>query len=174
MLNNKGRSLRLMTKDDLSVVLSWRNAPAVRNSMFSAEELTLQQHQQWFENANNTSKFSLLIFELDSKPAGFVNIKQVSEGKIADWSFYAAPDSKKGTGYILCKTAVDYAFKELKMEKLNGQVISFNERSIAVHKRLGFKQEGVLRSNYFRNNNYYDVYLLGLTAEEWAFNNGEH
>jgi UDP-4-amino-4,6-dideoxy-N-acetyl-beta-L-altrosamine N-acetyltransferase len=174
MLDNKDKSLRLMTKDELSVVLEWRNTPAVRNSMFSMEEITLQQHQQWFENVNNTSEFSLLILELDGKPAGFVNIKQISEGKIADWSFYAAPDSKKGTGYVLCKMAVDYAFKELKMEKLNGQVISFNERSIAVHKRLGFKQEGVLRSNYFRNNNYYDVYLLGMTVEEWASNNDKH
>ncbi len=167
-------SLRLMTKDDLSVVLEWRNTFAVRSSMFSMEEITLQQHLHWFENVNNTSECCLLILELGGNPAGFVNIKQVSEGKIADWSFYAAPDSKIGTGYVLCKMAVDYVFKELKMEKLNGQVISFNERSIAVHKRLGFKQEGVLRNNYFRNNSYYDVYLLGMTVEDWAFNNEKH
>lgn len=160
-------SLRRMTSDDLEHVLAWRNAPAVRENMFSTEEITLDEHTQWFIRANRDSKTNLRILEVDDEPVGFVNIKQISEGKIAEWSFHVSPDAKKGTGYLLCSLALNYVFKELKMEKLNGEVISFNKRSIGLHEKLGFKKEGVQRSNYYRDGNYYDVHLFGINILDW-------
>lgn len=160
-------NLRRMTSDDLEPVLAWRNASAVRESMFSTEEIALEEHAQWFSKANKDSKINLRVLEVDDEPVGFVNIKQVSEGKIAEWSFHVSPEAKKGTGYLLCSLALNYVFKELKMEKLNGEVISFNKRSIALHEKLGFQKEGVQRSNYYRDGNYYDVHLFGINILDW-------
>lgn len=167
MSNKQHAFLREMTIDDLLPVLTWRNTPAVRKSMFSTAEITLEQHSQWFEKARKDPKISLMILELSGEAAGFVNIKQISEGKIADWSFHVSLESKKGTGFLLCSLAIEFAFTELKMKKLNGQVLSFNEKSIALHKKLGFEQEGLLRKNYYRNDHYYDVYLFGMTTSNW-------
>lgn len=166
-LNNASAKLRKMTSKDLEHVLAWRNFPAVRESMFSTEEITLEEHTQWFSRACKDSKINLRVLEVNGEPVGFVNIKKISAGKIAEWSFHVSPNAKKGTGYLLCSLALDYIFQELKMEKLNGEVISFNKKSIALHEKLGFRQEGVQINNYYRNGSYYDIYLFGITAVDW-------
>ena len=41
-------SLRPLTKPDLSLVRSWRNAPEVRRNMFSSHEISDSEHLAWF------------------------------------------------------------------------------------------------------------------------------
>lgn len=159
--------VRKMVAADLEQVLEWRNHPDVRKYMYTQHEITLEEHTRWFSRACKDSKISLKVLEINGDPVGFVNIKQISTGKIAEWSFHVSPNAKKGTGYLLCSLALDYIFQELKMEKLNGEVISFNKKSIALHEKLGFRQEGVQINNYYRNGRYYDVYLFGITAADW-------
>jgi len=43
----------------------------------------------------------------------------------------------------------------------------FNERSLGLHKKLGFQNEGARRQNIFKNGAYHDEILLGLLREEW-------
>jgi len=61
-----------------------------------------------------------------------------------------------------------YYFEELRYQKVTVSVYSFNEESIALHKRLGFKQEGCLRRMIYTRGQYFDRLLFGLTADEFA------
>jgi RimJ/RimL family protein N-acetyltransferase len=42
-------TLREIRKEDLLLILQWRNHPAVRSCMFSQEEIAYEDHQAWFE-----------------------------------------------------------------------------------------------------------------------------
>lgn len=160
-------SIRVMSADDLHSVLAWRNHPDIRRYMYTQHEITLEEHRAWFERASQDPRKHLLVFEVGGVAQGFVNItEQISPG-VADWGFYIAPDATKGTGRQLGQTALQYAFKSLRLHKVCAQALAFNERSIKFHRGLGFQQEGILRDQHYDGENYHAVICFGLLSTEW-------
>lgn len=159
--------LRPMTIVDLEQVLVWRNHPDVRNFMYTTHGISPDEHRNWFERTNLDPTVHLQIYERGGKALGFVNISETRSSRVADWGFYLSPEAPKGTGGALGKAALKFAFAELKLHKLCGQALGFNERSVAFHKRLGFIEEGCLREQHFDGTNYHDVVCFGLLANEW-------
>lgn len=162
--------VRPMVSADLVRVLAWRNHPEVRRYMYTQHEISLGEHTRWFERASQDPNRHLLIFESEGPPLGFINIHQIAPGGIADWGFYAAPDAPKGTGRQLGQAALQYAFSTAGLHKLCGQALSYNERSIRFHQKLGFQQEGILRQQHFDGQHYHDVVCFGLLVNEWHMN----
>ena len=156
-----------MGEDDLSLVLQWRNHPDVRCYMYTQHEITPEEHVQWFSRLCHDDTQSSLIFVVDGTPLGYVNFKVITASAVADWGFYLAPNAPKGTGSQLGTAALNYAFQQMKLHKVCGQALSFNEKSKRFHLRLGFKREGTLRQQYFDGENYYDVECFGLLSNEW-------
>lgn len=159
--------IRPMVHADLKLVLAWRNHPDVRRYMFTQHEITLDEHQRWFERTLPDPKKHLLIFEVNHQPLGFVNFNEAENGGIADWGFYAAPVAPKGSGRQLGRAALNHAFTQLKLHKVCGQALAYNERSIQFHQSLGFQQEGILRDQHFDGERYHNVISLGLLSNEW-------
>lgn len=164
-------NIRQMTEGDLEQVLSWRNHLDVRLNMYTKHEISLEEHAHWFASASQDPERHLLVFEIDTTPLGFISIHQTANGGIADWGFYAAPDAPKGTGRALGEAALRYAFESIRLHKLCGQALAFNERSIRLHLNLGFQREGVLRHQHFDGQKYHDVVCFGLLANEWHQSN---
>lgn len=61
-----------------------------------------------------------------------------------------------------------YYFQELRYQKMNAQVYSFNTASLALHEKLGFTREGTLRRMAFTGGQRHDIVAFGLTADEFA------
>lgn len=160
-------TVRAMRPEDLSTVLAWRNHVEVRRYMYTQHEISKTEHQAWFKRASQDDCKSLLIFELNEQPIGFVNFNKSKVGAIADWGFYLAPDVPKGSGRLLGRTALAYAFNELALHKVCGEALAFNERSLRLHLTLGFTNEGNLRDQYFDGVKYHNVIAFGLLADEW-------
>ena len=159
--------IRSMGYADLERVLAWRNHPDIRRYMLSKHEITLDEHQRWFERTVPDSKKHLLIFEVNHQPMGFVNFNAGGDGGIADWGFYAAPDAPKGSGRKLGCAALIHAFTVLKLHKVCGQALAHNQRSILFHQALGFQLEGSLRDQHFDGESYHHVICFGLLFKEW-------
>lgn len=160
-------SVRTMRPDDLELVLEWRNHPTVRLYMLTQHEISLAEHASWFAKVGKDPCRRLLIVEEDGLPLGFVQFSGVSEGGTADWGFHTVPGAAKGSGTKMGRAALDYAFKELKLHKVCGQALEFNGASIALHQRLGFVQEGVLREQNRINGSYCALVCFGLLESEW-------
>lgn len=159
--------VRRLAAQDLPTVLAWRNHPSVRSFMLSQHEITLAEHQAWFERTSADPARRLLIVEDEAGPLGFVQFSDVIENGIADWGFYARPDAPKGTGRRLGTAALNHAFADLGLHKVCGQAISTNEASIAMHRRLGFVEEGILREQKYVNGTYHSLICFGLLKREW-------
>lgn len=159
--------VRPMGAADLERVLAWRNHPDIRRYMYTKHEISLDEHTRWFEKASEDPERYLLVYDGVSMPLGFINIHQIAPGGIADWGFYTAPDAPKGTGRLLGQAALQYAFINLGLHKICGQALTYNERSIRFHQKLGFQQEGVLRQQHFDGQHHHDVVCFGLLASEW-------
>ena len=83
------------------------------------------------------------------------------------WAFYASPSAPKGTGKQMEFAALEYVFGSLKIHKLCCEVLAFNEAVVNLHKKFGFKVEGVFRDQHKMDNNYVDIIRLGLLKHEW-------
>ena len=152
---------------DLEMILNWRNSPEVRSCMFHTDPIPLEQHRLWFAKASASADKTLLIFENEALPQGFVQFSRLTDPLIATWGFYTKPGSPKGSGRKLGQTAIRYAFTNLSLHKLCGHVLTSNMRSKRLHASLGFQLEGVLREHHFNGTNYEDVVYCGLLASEW-------
>jgi UDP-4-amino-4,6-dideoxy-N-acetyl-beta-L-altrosamine N-acetyltransferase len=153
--------------DDLPMLLFWRNHPNVRTFMFSQHEIGFEEHAAWFAKANQDTTRSLLVVEDRDQPLGYVQFANVAPGGIADWGFYARPEAPRGSGRKLGRAALDHAFTVLGLHKVCGQAIASNAASIALHQKLHFRQEGVLRDQQRIEGAYYSLVCFGLLKHEW-------
>jgi len=62
---------------------------------------------------------------------------------------------------------IDFAFRELELNRIEIRCSSENSRSAAIPQRLGFTREGLLRMAEFRNGRLHDFEIYGLLASEW-------
>lgn len=81
--------------------------------------------------------------------------------------FIAREHWGKGYGKEAVRLLLRFYFMELGYQKVTIHIVSFNERSIKFHERLGFQMEGRLRRMSYVNGHYYDEIYLGMTREEF-------
>lgn len=163
-----GASLRDINKDDLVIVLGWRNQEHIRNVMFKDSLISWDQHVTWYKTLNKVNKLSK-IFAIKDIEYGVLNIYDVNQdSNSCSWGFYVGDtEAPKGTGLLLGYTSLEFIFKKMKIRKLCAEVIETNKISCKFHEKLGFKLDGTLRKHIKRNDTYEDVYVYSLFAEEW-------
>ncbi len=62
-----------------------------------------------------------------------------------------------------------YAFNVLKLNKVYSFVLSYNSRSKKHLEKLGFKEVGYFKKDYFHKNKFVDIYRLELLKEEFKY-----
>ncbi|WP_190037075.1 GNAT family N-acetyltransferase [Streptomyces fructofermentans] len=61
-----------------------------------------------------------------------------------------------------------FMFTERRFHKCQASVLAYNEGSLALHRRLGFVEEGRLREHVFAAGRHHDLVVLGLLAREFT------
>lgn len=81
----------------------------------------------------------------------------------------------QGQGIITkaCRAFVDYAFNEYKLNRVQIRCATGNKKSNAVIERLGFIKEGNTRQAEFLYDHYVDLFVYGMTADEWKARYGQ-
>lgn len=163
-------TLRAISEIDLPLILVWRNSPEVRMSMYSKHEISEAEHRAWFARMQKSDNSFWYIYENeDGVRNGVVYFTDYQEkNHSAFWGFYTKPGAAPGTGTKLGLDAINEAFLEKKLHKLNAEVLSDNTKSIKFHKKLGFKEEGFFRDHYFNDGSYVDVLRFGMLSSEWV------
>ena len=65
----------------------------------------------------------------------------------------------KGLATKAVKIVTDYGFKKLKLKRISGICRTFNKASARVFEKAGFKLEGILKKNKYKNGEYLDDML---------------
>jgi RimJ/RimL family protein N-acetyltransferase len=74
-----------------------------------------------------------------------------------------------GKGYAAdaMKVLLRYYFDELGYAKVHAIVYAYNDRSIRMHEKFGMVREGQLREAKFTDGKRYDMFIFGMTADEF-------
>ncbi len=75
-------------------------------------------------------------------------------------------NQKKGIGTEALKIILDFAFNKMNLHRLEAEVIEFNEASIKLVEKFGFKREGQLREAKYSDGKYWDIIRYGLLKNE--------
>ena len=75
----------------------------------------------------------------------------------------------RGSGVMTksCKAFVEYAFRELNINRVEIRCAEKNLRSRAIPERLGFVNEGMIREAEWLYDHYVDHVVYGILAREW-------
>lgn len=141
--------------------------------MYTQQEISLAEHQQWFASTREDSDRILLILEIDGQPCGHVNFRIDRANNEAVWGFYLAPDSPPGAGQRLGLAATEYGFKILGVDRIWGEVLADNPRSMNFHLRHRFRFDSVLPTKEVSGLIVRNIKRYVLTRETWLAHRGQ-
>ena len=156
--------LRPLEASDLERVLAWRNHPDVRKNMYTTHEISRAEHHAWWSKVEHDKTKQYFVCVDGDEPLGVVNFVDIHpHNKTATWAFYSGVLDRRGLGSQMETLALDYAFGQLGLEKLSCEVLAFNAPVIRLHKKFGFRVEGVFR----RHHAGHDIYRLAIFKPDW-------
>jgi UDP-4-amino-4,6-dideoxy-N-acetyl-beta-L-altrosamine N-acetyltransferase len=163
-------TLRLMTPDDVPVVLPWRNHPDVRRFMLTRHVISPEEHAAYFQRARDDATKAFYVgVDAAGERLGVISFGEIDRTHgTATWGAYVRPGAPRGTGSWLMYHAVDEAVERLRLAKLWGDALAFNTVSIHVQQKLGFRIEGVHRKQHVYDGERIDVVRIVMFAEDWT------
>jgi len=102
-------------------------------------------------------------------PVGSLSIRpgfQPARGDVGYW--IGIPHQGRGIGAAAVARALEIAFGEMGMEKVDACAFVGNEASRRVLEKNGFLREGLARKAVLKRGRWLDEWLYGITREEWV------
>lgn len=148
-------------KDQLKVWLPW----AENNKLDDTKAFIKSAMKQYSENKG----FHAFIF-YDNELAGTIGYNTI------DWSnkscsigyWLAEKHVGKGIMTKACTVMVEYALNDLDLNRVEIRCGEENHRSRAIPKRLGFKEEGMIREAELIRGEFISHYIYGIVKSEWS------
>jgi ribosomal-protein-alanine N-acetyltransferase len=101
-------------------------------------------------------------------PVGALSIRPGENPKRGDLGYWIGiPHQGRGLGTAAVARALEIAFVEMAMEKVEACAFVGNEASRRVLRRNGFRREGLVRKAILKRGRWLDEWLFGITREEW-------
>ncbi|MBT2606474.1 GNAT family N-acetyltransferase [Bacillus sp. ISL-53] len=144
--------------------------------------------QEWLPWLDNTIKLEDTKGFINMSLKGFAENKGVNtvimyKGQIVGVAGYNQINWSNKTAYIgywlgeeyqgngimtrVAKALTDYAFIELKLDKVEIRVAEENKKSRGIPERLGFVNEGCIRQAEWLYDHYVDHIVYGMLAKDW-------
>ena len=73
----------------------------------------------------------------------------------------------RGIGTRVTQAVVSWAFSQLNLHKVSLHVLANNQRAIRIYEGLGFRPEGILRDEQFRDGQFLDLMLMAVFEDDW-------
>lgn len=169
--------LRAIVEEDWEFHFEWdKDTEQARRSYWTGFPGTKEGIQEWIEKQKEKQRQSkshdqnLCIETLDTQQmVGSIN-GQETDLRMGVFSFglgIRKEFARHGYAYDAVCVLLRFYFMELRYQKVNSGVYSFNEPSIKLHEKLGFMQEGRIRRNVYTQGAYHDEIRYGMTHEEF-------
>ena len=116
--------------------------------------------------SENKSMNTVILFK--EEIVGVAGYNEINWSNKTAYIGYWLGHEYQGNGIMtrVAKALTDYAFTELKLNKVEIRAAVENEKSRSIPERLGFVNEGCIRQAEWLYNHYVDHVVYGMLAEE--------
>ena len=162
--------LRKISLEDSENLVKWRNNPRVRVNLFSQDELTVDQHINYYHKYVETGLVCQFVIVADGVDCGTSFLKNIDNvSKKAEFGIFIGEDSfrGKGIGKIATRKTVEFGFETLKLDLIYLSVFENNYAALNSYKRAGFRVLRTIEKEYSRENVGLNVVEMGLSAKEF-------
>lgn len=157
---------------DMPLLSKWRNDPENRRFYREYEEKSIEDQIYWYHeimNKDNTWYHFCVRPIGETKIIGIVMLNHIHwVNKTGEFGITIGEKKYQGKGFgsDALLTLLNYGFFELNLNRIWCEVFS-NNPAIELYKKIGFREEGKLRSHIFKNNEFLDSYILGILKHEF-------
>ena len=176
MLNGKRVILRPVKRSDINLFLKWFNDQEVIQYLSNYLPMTEMAEEKWIESLATTRSKTDVVFVIEvkegssNKPIGNTGLHGIDSKDQNAWFGIVIGEKdywSRGYGAEAAQLIIEYGFQQLNLRRISSAVTEFNERSIRMHERLGFVEEGRRRKATYVNGIFWDDLVYGLLREEW-------
>ncbi|GAB1510920.1 GNAT family N-acetyltransferase [Actinophytocola sp. KF-1] len=127
--------LRPATEADLDVMREWRNQEPNRLASINSHEISAAEHRAWWTRTSADPTRRVLVFEREDGPAGVVSFFDLdldAPRRSGAWGFYLDAERLEAREELVpawmsvMREATRYAFDELRLDDLHGEVLADN------------------------------------------------
>jgi len=161
--------LRPLEREDLRFVHELDNNESVMHYWFEEPYEAFVELADLYDKHIHDQSERRFIVEREHVAVGLVELVEINHiHRRAEFQIIVAP-AHQGKGYatIASALAMDYAFTVLNLHKLSLVVDCENERAIRVYKKLGYRDEGILRQEFFVDGEYRDAIRMAAFQPEY-------
>ncbi len=173
MLTGEKVRLREYRREDIQLAQAYINDYEVKRLLNPGipYPYTYEDEMKWFEsNSASKDNYSFAIETLEeSKYIGGCGVNKIDwKNSVAMVGIFIGDKNYWGKGYgtDAMKVLVSFIFDQLNIHKVKLQVFSFNQRAIRSYEKCGFKTEGTLRKEIFKDGKYHDEVIMGILRED--------
>lgn len=164
-------SLRLLTPQDESMILEWRNSDAVAPYMLRDTLISQEEHHRWFGQILHDTDFAVFrIMEHEGVSCGLASLSPINTEKLSgEWGGYLAPHIPRGSGLgkTLMYLSLTTAFSHLRLNLVQVEVIVGNDAAIGLYDSIGFIRGETIFNRAEHKNGPVDVIAMSLTRDDW-------
>lgn len=172
MISGNNTFIRLMEEDDVIHKVNWFNDEEVRKTLNVEYPISIIGTKKWLQGvtSNNSRKDFIICSKEDKMPIGYCGLVNI-DYKNSKAESYLGLGNKDywGMGHAseARKLILDYAFKELALNKVYSYVWIENEKMIHINKKVGFEIEGTLRDDVYYQGTYRTKHLMGILRADY-------
>ncbi|NEU57044.1 GNAT family N-acetyltransferase [Halorussus sp. MSC15.2] len=163
-------TLRTIEAEDVEFMRDTVNDPEVREGLTTAFPFNAEQEREYFEERISNQEDVNLAICTDGEMAGTIGLHDMNQrsGHCEVGLWLATDYHGRGYGTEASRLLTDYAFRELRMHRVQARVLATNDASARIWQKLGFREEGVHHDEAFTDGEYVDIRYFGVLEDEWG------
>ena len=172
MIDGKLVRLRAFEDGDLDANHAFANDLETQQLMQSGIPFpsSMSDERQWLERQTSYTRgeYQFAVEDFEGYLVGRCGLIKVDwKNRLGEAAIMiGAPYRGRGYGREAMGLLCGFCFREMNLHKIKVRVLACNEPALNCYRSNGFVQEGILRSEIWRNGAWHDVILLSRWAEE--------
>lgn len=163
--------LRPLELTDAAAIAPWFNDPEVTRFLRRYQPMSLFAEEEFLRRqASNETDVVLGVVDKETDQLiGSAGLHPEYRCRTAQFGIGLGEKTSWGRGYgtEATRLMVGHAFDTLNLNRVWLHVYEYNPRAQHIYEKLGFRVEGRLRQETYRDGRYWDVIAMGLLRPEW-------